>query len=100
MPTLQINPLHGKVLIQPEEHVPVESSTIIVPDALKGRDMPERGKVFAIGGRRVSRKGVVIEHEFRQGDRVFFPRFVGNWVEIRGQRFIQIDAKDVAAILG
>lgn len=97
--TIELKPLHGKVFILPEEHTPVESSIIIVPESMKGRDMPDRGIVFAIGGRRITRKGIVVEHEFKKGDRVLFPKFVGLWVEIRGHRLIQIAAKDISAIL-
>lgn len=97
--TLEIIPRPGKVLILPEEHAPVESKLIIVPETAKGRDMPDRGTVFAIGARRVTRKGVVIDYEFKKGDRVFFPRFVGLWVDIRGTSFIQVEAKDIAAVL-
>jgi len=95
--TITLKPLKGRVLIRPEPVVPRETF-LALPETACNRDMPCFGTVLAIGGRRITRKGVVLEHEFKIGDRVFFPKFIGLWVNIRGQQLIQVEQKDVAAV--
>lgn len=89
----------GKVIIQPEQYTPAESSIIHMPESAKNRDMPERGTVLAIGARRCDKSGNLIDYEFKQHDRVFFPRFSGTWLEVRSHKLIMVAAKDIAAIL-
>jgi co-chaperonin GroES (HSP10) len=97
--TLEIRPLNGKVLILPEPTAPADTF-LHIPESSMNRDMPCFGTVFATGGRQITKKGVVLDHEIFVGDRVFFPRFTGLWVDVRGKKLIQVAEKDVAAIIG
>lgn len=95
--TLEVKPLAGKVFIVPD---PVKPKTFLhVPESAMNRDMPSEGTVFAIGGRRITKKGVVIDHDFKVGDHVIFRRFSGLWVNIRGHKLIQVGMNDVEAIV-
>lgn len=96
--TLELKPLKGKVFIRPDISVPAETF-LHIPESAKNRDMPDRGTVFAIGGRRITKKGVVLEHEFKQGDKVIFKKHSGLWVDVRGHRLIQVENNDILAIL-
>ena len=96
--TITIKPTKGKVLIDPEPYKPADTF-LHIPETAMNRDMPCFGKVFAIGARPLTKKGVPVELEYKIGDRVFFPKFVGLWVELYGRKFIQIGQKDVAAII-
>ncbi len=96
--TIKIRAAKGKVLIVPEEYKPVETN-LVLPQTACGRDMPQIGRVLAIGGRRITKKGVVLENEFKVGDRVFFRKFSGLWIDFRGHKLIQIAHSDILAIL-
>ncbi len=96
--TLKLNPLAGRVFIRPETSLPAETF-LHIPESAKNRDMPDKGTIFAIGGRRITKKGVVLDHEFKVGQRVLFKKFSGLWQDIRGHRLISVDQKDIEAIL-
>lgn len=96
--TLEIKPMPGKVVIVPEDFIP-HDTFLHLPESAKNRDMPERGTVLAIGARRCDKSGNPIDYEFKQGQRVFFPRFSGTWLEVRGHKLIMVAAKDIAAVL-
>ena len=86
------------MFIKTEQSVPADTF-LIIPETAKNRDMPTTGEVFAIGGRRITKKGLIVEHDFRVGDRVLFKKFTGLWIDFRGHRFIQISQGDIEAIL-
>lgn len=96
--SIRLKPCAGKVFINPEETKPADTN-LVLPETSCNREMPCIGEVFAIGGRRITKKGVVLDHEFKVGDRVFFRKYSGVWVDIRGHKLIQIEQKDVEAIL-
>ena len=96
--TLSLQPLSGRVFIRPEQTVPAETF-LHIPEAYKNRDMPDRGTVFAIGGRRITKKGVVLDHEFKVGDRVQFKKHSGLWVDVRGHKLIQVSGQDILAVI-
>src|SRR5688572_28411106 len=96
--TIELKPLAGRVFIKPEQSVPAETF-LHIPESAKNNDMPDRGTIFAIGGRRITKKGVVLEHEFKVGDRVLFRKFSGLWQDIRRHRLISVEQKDIEAIL-
>lgn len=93
-----LKPTRGRVFILPEQSRPAETF-LFVPETSLNRDMPNIGTVFAIGGRRITKKGVTVEREFKVGDRVLFRKFSGLWVDVRGHKLIQIGPEDVEAIL-
>jgi len=95
---IALKPTKGRVFIMPDPVVPAKTF-LAIPERAMNRDMPDTGTVFAIGGRRITRKGVVVDHEFKVGDRVLFRKFSGLWVDVRGHKLIQIGQNDVEAIL-
>lgn len=95
---LEVKPTNGKVFVLPEMSKPAETC-LHLPESSLNRDMPNIGRVFAIGGRRITKKGVTVDHEFKRGDRVMFRKFTGLWVHVRGHKLIQVGANDIEAIL-
>lgn len=93
----RFRPTKGNVFVAPEETGPT-AERIIVPDNAKNRDMPHIGKVIAMGGARVTKKGIVLEPEFQIGDRVVFKKFTGLWTDVRNQRWILVKAHDVEGV--
>ena len=93
-----MKPTKGNVFIDPEPSG-LKSDVIVIPETNKGRDIPHIGKVIAIGGKPITKKGVVTNPEFKVGDRVMFQRFGGLFVE-RGQiKYYSVKQHHIMAIL-
>lgn len=96
---MKIRMTRGLVLIRPEKD-PEQIGKILVPNQARDRDMPRIGIVLAIGGRLITKKGIVVEPEFKVNDRVFFKKFTGTFIEVEGQRLIYTKQHEVMAVMG
>jgi len=95
---IKIRATNGHVLIDPILDEPV--TTLFVPESSKNREMPQQGFVVSVGGRKITKKGVVVEHDFKIGDKVLFRKFSGLWMEVEGKKLIHIGLGDIEAVLG
>lgn len=95
---LSIRPTRGNVLIAPDPD-PAMAGRIFIPEQIRNRDMPSIGTVLAIGGRLKTKKGVLVEPEFKPGDKVLFRKFSGLFVDFRGKRFVQVKIHDIEAVI-
>jgi co-chaperonin GroES (HSP10) len=94
-----MKPTKGNVFIVPETSG-LNSDTIIIPETTKGRDIPQFGRVVAIGGKPITKKGVVTQPEFKVGDRIMFQKFGGLFVERGSIKYFSVKQHHVIAILG
>jgi co-chaperonin GroES (HSP10) len=85
-------------LIVPENTGP-SSSLLTIPERFQNREVPDRGRVVAMSGRPVTKKGIVTEVEFKIGDRVLVRKFSGFFVDYGGQKYFSVPQHDVLAIL-
>ena len=94
---MKLRPMPGKVILDPidEEYI----GRIIIPDTVKDRDMPHIGRVVAMNGALLTKKGVRVLAEFRPGQKVLFKKFAGLFVEWAGKRYVQVGFGDIMAIL-
>jgi co-chaperonin GroES (HSP10) len=95
---LRLRPTAGNVFILPDPE-PEKSGLILKPETYRDRDMPSTGTVFAMGGKLRTKKGVLVEPEFKIGQRVVFKKFSGLFCEIGDKRLVQIKQHDVEGIL-
>lgn len=96
---MNVTCLNGNVLVIGDADSERPNGLIITPQTSRDRDIPSTGVVAAVGGARITKKGVRVEPEFKVGDKIVFRKFCGLLVDIRGKRFIQIKQHDVEAIL-
>lgn len=94
---MKLRPRAGTCLISPLEEE--YKGRIIIPETVKGRDMPHMGTVAFMNGARITKKGVKVLADFKPGDKVLFRKFSGLFVEHEGKRFVQVPFGDVMAIL-
>lgn len=92
-----MRPTKGNVFIEPEFQAP--SAVIHQPEAFARREMPQIGRVVAIGGARKFKSGLIVKPEFKPGDRVVFRKFSGLWSNVSGKELIQVKQHDVEAVL-
>src|ERR1039457_6050568 len=88
----------GLVLIRPEKD-PERIGSIHVPNQARDRDMPQIGTVLAIGGRLLLKSGLLVEPEFKVGDKVLFRKFTGTLIEIEGERLVYTKIHEVLCVL-
>lgn len=95
---MKLRPRKGTALILPESVGPT-SDVIIIPDHCKNRDLPDRGKVVAMSGKPVTKKGVVTEVEFQVGDRVIVRKFTGVLIDFYGTKYFSVPIHEILAVL-
>ena len=100
-----IKPARGYILIQPEEAEEKSAGGVILPDRVK--DMPQRGKVLAVGDKPLEMKKVqkelgglelVLLPEFKVGDTVIFKRFVDNRIKEEGKELLLVRFEDILGV--
>jgi chaperonin GroES len=94
----RFRPTSGNVFIETIDD-PEKVGRIIIPEQARNKDMPSIGIVFAMGGRLKTKKGVLVEPEFKVGQKVLFRKFSGLLVDFGGKRFVQVKQHDVMAVM-
>jgi co-chaperonin GroES (HSP10) len=92
-----IKPTKGNVYIKPEIFGLKSDTLKLVQTRIM--DMPNEGTVIAMGGKRVTRKGVVLDPDFVVGDRVLFDRHKAVISVLDGETVIQLKQHDVMMVL-
>lgn len=91
---MRIKPRKGNALILPESVGPV-SDVLIIPDRFKNRELPDRGKVVAMSGKPITKKGIVTDVEFKIGDRVIVKKFTGVLIHFEGVKYFSVPIHEV-----
>jgi len=73
--TVNITPLHDRVLVRRLEEKETAKGGIIIPDTAK--EKPHEGEVMAIGAGKIE-KGHRIPLDVKVGDRILFGKYTGN----------------------
>src|SRR5438874_10147675 len=77
--TVNITPLHDRVLVRRLEEKETAKGGIIIPDTAK--EKPHEGEVMAIGAGKIE-KGHRIPLDVKVGDRILFGKYTGNDINI------------------
>lgn len=85
---MKLRPLFDRVLLEREE---LKTGSIIIPDAAKERNAPNRGKVVAVGP---TCTGAV-----KVGDRALFGTFAGAPLKVDGVEVYVVAEEDVIAVI-
>lgn len=96
--TRRLRPTAGNVFIRPDKD-PSKEGLIWKPEAYANREMPQTGVVVAIGGKLKTKKGVLVDPEFKVGQRVVFRKFSGLFTDFEGEQLVQLKQHHVEAIL-
>jgi chaperonin GroES len=88
---MTIEPLGSRVLIQPEEQETTTASGIVLPETAK--EKPQTGIIKAVGTEEEMVTDLAVD------DKVLFPKYAGNEIQIDGVKYIIMDEGDVLARL-
>jgi chaperonin GroES len=94
--TVNITPLHDRVLVRRLDEKETAKGGIIIPDTAK--EKPHEGEVMAIGAGKIE-KGHRIPLDVKVGDRILFGKYTGNDINIDGQEYLILREEEILAKL-
>ena len=94
---MKLRPLNDGIVIKQLEAKDKTAGGIILPDSAK--EKPQIGKVISVGPGRTLDNGKVVPLELKKGDKVYYSKYMGNEVEVKGDKYVIIKEKDVLAII-
>src|ERR1041385_3514841 len=90
--TVQVAPLHDRVLVKRLEEKETARGGIIIPDTAK--EKPQEGEVMAIGACKME-KGHRVPLDVKVGDRILFGKYTGNDINIDDQEYLILREEEI-----
>ena len=94
--SVQIAPLHDRVLVRRLEEKATAKGGIIIPDTAK--EKPQEGEVIAVGAGKIE-KGKRIPLDVKAGDRILFGKYTGSDITLDGEEYLILREEDILATL-
>jgi len=94
--TVQITPLHDRVLVRRLEEKETAKGGIIIPDTAK--EKPQEGEVIAVGAGKIE-KGHRVPLDVKAGDRILFGKYIGNDITMDDQEYLILREEEILAKL-
>jgi chaperonin GroES len=92
--TVQITPLHDRVLVRRLEEQETAKGGIIIPDTAK--EKPQQGEVIAVGAGKFE-EGKRIPLDVKPGDRILIGKYTGNDITIEDQEYLILREEEILA---
>src|SRR5699024_4066154 len=92
-----IKPLEALIVVEPVAAEQTTASGLVIPDT--AQEIPQEGKVVAVGPGRVAENGERVSVDVAEGDVVLFSKYGGTEVKYAGQEFLVLSARDVLAVI-
>jgi chaperonin GroES len=96
--SVQVTPLHDRVLIKRIEEKETVKGGIIIPDTAK--EKPQEGEVIAVGAGKTNEKGDRIALDVKAGDRVLFGKYSGTEIKVEDEDYLILREDEILAKLG
>lgn len=97
MSPMQLRPLGGHIIVEPQEKEAKTASGIYLPDT-GDKERSEQGKVVAVGPGKMLENGTRQPIEVKAGDTVVFS-YSRQEVTLDGKKFFVVAAEDVMAVI-
>jgi chaperonin GroES len=94
--SVQVTPLHDRVLIKRIEEKETVKGGIIIPDTAK--EKPQEGEVIAVGAGKIE-KGERIALDVKAGDRVLFGKYSGTEIKVEDEDYLILREDEILAKL-
>ena len=95
--TINIQPLHDRVIVKRIDEGEQVRGGIIIPDTAK--EKPQEGEVIAAGGGKYREDGSRQALDVKAGDRVLFGKYGGSEVKIEGEELLIIREDEILGII-
>jgi chaperonin GroES len=94
---MKLKPLDDRIVIKQSEAEEKTSGGIILPDTAK--EKPQIGVVVAIGPGKLLDDGKRAAMSVKNKDEVIYAKYIGNDVEIDGEKYVILRESDVLGIV-
>jgi chaperonin GroES len=94
---MKLKPLDDRVVIKPLEAQEKTAGGIFLPD--KAKEKPQIGKVVWTGPGKILDDGKRAAMSVKKNDEVVYGRYMGNEVEIDGQKYVIVRESDLLGIV-
>jgi chaperonin GroES len=95
--TVNIRPLHDRVVVKREPEERKSPGGIVIPDTAS--EKPTFGKVLAVGQGKVLENGQTRAPDIKVGDRVLFGKYSGTEVKVDNEELVVMREDDVMAVV-
>jgi len=95
--SVNVTPLHDRVLIKRIEEKESIKGGIIIPDTAK--EKPQEGEVIAVGAGKINDKGDRIALDVKAGDRVLFGKYSGTEIKVDDEDYLILREDEILAKL-
>src|ERR1700687_2089112 len=95
--TVNVTPLHDRVLVRRLREKETAKGGIIIPDTAK--EKPQEGEIIAVGAGKVE-KGKRIALDVKVGDRILFGKYTGSETKIDDQEYLILREEEIFGKLG
>src|SRR6202049_2614154 len=95
--TLQVTPLHDRVLVRRLEGKEIAKGGIIIPDTAK--EKPQEGEVMSVGAGKIE-KGQRVPLDVKVGDRILFGKYTGSDIKIDDQEYLILREEEILVKVG
>jgi chaperonin GroES len=92
--TVQVTPLHDRVLVRRLEAKESAKGGIIIPDTAK--EKPQEGEVMAVGAGKIE-DGKRIPLDVKVGDRILIGKYTGTDITIDDQEYLILREEEILA---
>jgi len=92
-----IKPISGWVLVEPKKLEEKTDGGIFIPEVVVG-DIPQEGKVVAVGPDEYNEYGITRKSPVDVGDEVLFKKWGGNEIKIDKETYLFVKFDDFLAI--
>ena len=97
MAKLNIKPLDDRIVVEQSSAEETTAGGIVLPDS--AQEKPQRGKVVAAGPGRLLDSGERGKMSVKVGDEVFYGKYAGSDVDVKGETYVILKESDVLAII-
>jgi chaperonin GroES len=95
--SMNIRPLHDRVVVRRLEEERKTASGIVIPDT--AAEKPDQGEVIAIGKGKILEDGKVRPLDVKVGDRILFGKYSGQTVKLKGEEFLVMREEDIMGVV-
>jgi chaperonin GroES len=94
---MKLRPLDDRVVIKPSEAQGKTAGGIYLPDTAK--EKPQVGKIVWVGAGKFQDDGKRAAMSVKKGDEVLYGKYMGNEVEIEGEKYVIVRESDLLGIV-
>ena len=97
MTSMNVRPLHDRIIVQRLDEGEQQIGGIIIPDSAK--EKPQQGKVLAVGDGRMTDEGKRIPLDVQAGNLILFGKYSGQEIKLDGTEYLIVKEDEVLAII-